>query len=161
MHFRIRDYYSLGFSFPADFANTLFCNFCPSKTELVDLQPQTPNPNSLFQRTQIWCLVWALPLSLAATPGITVVLFSSRYWNVLLPWVRATHSRCVATEVYSAGFPHSDIFGSQVAQHLTEAYRSYATSFIAFKSQGIHHTLLISARKRRNHLNLRKLQKFS
>ena len=31
-----------------------------------------------------------------------------------------------------AGFPHSEIFGSQVAQHLPEAYRSYTTSFIVF-----------------------------
>ena len=28
-------------------------------------------------------------------------------------------------------FPHSDIPGSKVATHLPEAYRSYATSFIA------------------------------
>ena len=42
-------------------------------------------------------------------------------------------------EVYSIGFPHSEIPGSQVATHLTEAYRCYATSFIAFSSQGILH----------------------
>jgi len=29
------------------------------------------------------------------------------------------------------GFPHSEISGSKVATHLPEAYRSYATSFIA------------------------------
>ena len=45
--------------------------------------------------------------------------------------------------VYTEGFPHSEISGSQVATHLPEAYRSYATSFIVFLSQGIHHTLLI------------------
>ncbi len=45
-------------------------------------------------------------------------------------------------EVYSIGFPHSEIPGSQVATHLTEAYRCYATSFIAFSSQGIHHSPL-------------------
>ena len=37
------------------------------------------------------------------------------------------------------GFPHSEIFGLTVAMHLPEAYRSYATSFIAFEIQGIHH----------------------
>lgn len=40
------------------------------------------------------------------------------------------------------GFPHSEISGSKVARHLPEAYRSYATSFIASYSQGIHHMLL-------------------
>ena len=44
------------------------------------------------------------------------------------------------TEVHSAGFPHSEIFGSKVARHLPEAYRRHATSFVAFSSQGIHHT---------------------
>lgn len=31
----------------------------------------------------------------------------------------------------AAKFPHSEISGSKVAMHLPEAYRSYATSFIA------------------------------
>ena len=35
-------------------------------------------------------------------------------------------------EIYSIGFPHSEISGSKVASHLTEAYRRHATSFIAF-----------------------------
>lgn len=42
----------------------------------------------------------------------------------------------------SLGFPHSEISGSKIAWHLTGAYRSFATSFIAFLSQGIHHMLL-------------------
>ena len=45
-------------------------------------------------------------------------------------------------EVYSTGFPHSEISGSKVAKHLPEAYRSNATSFIASYSQGIHRTPL-------------------
>ncbi len=44
---------------------------------------------------------------------------------------------------YRDGFPHSDIPGSKVARHLPGAYRSHATSFIAFRSQGIHHLPLI------------------
>jgi hypothetical protein len=44
--------------------------------------------------------------------------------------------------VHLLGFPHSDIFGSKVARHLPEAYRRHAASFIAFSSQGIHHTPL-------------------
>ena len=46
------------------------------------------------------------------------------------------------SRVHLLGFPHSDIFGSKVARHLPEAYRRHATSFIAFSSQGIHHTPL-------------------
>ena len=46
------------------------------------------------------------------------------------------------SRVYLLGFPHSEIFGSKVARHLPEAYRCHAASFIAFSSQGIHHTPL-------------------
>jgi hypothetical protein len=46
--------------------------------------------------------------------------------------------KCRVTEVYSVGFPHSEISGSKVARHLPEAYRSRTTSFIASSSQGIH-----------------------
>ncbi len=37
-----------------------------------------------------------------------------------------------ASIYHRSGFPHSEIPGSKVATHLPEAYRSYATSFIAF-----------------------------
>lgn len=47
-----------------------------------------------------------------------------------------------ATAVYAVRFPHSEISGSKAAQRLPEAYRSYATSFIACMCQGIHHTPL-------------------
>ena len=47
-----------------------------------------------------------------------------------------------AMRVCRIGFPHSEISGSKVATHLPEAYRSYATSFIASYSQGIHRTPL-------------------
>ena len=47
--------------------------------------------------------------------------------------------RCTSVHVNRAqmirkrtGFPHSEIFGSKIAQHLPEAYRSYTTSFIVF-----------------------------
>ena len=45
-------------------------------------------------------------------------------------------------KVYFIGFPHSEISGSKVATHLPEAYRSYATSFIASLCLGIHRTPL-------------------
>ena len=59
-------------------------------------------------------LVWALPISLAATFGITVVFSSSGYLDVsvhrvpfLTLWI---HVRIL--EVFSSGFPHSEISGS-------------------------------------------------
>lgn len=46
------------------------------------------------------------------------------------------------TEVCSAGLPHSETSGSKVIRHLPETYRSHIASFIASRSQGIHHMLL-------------------
>ena len=59
-------------------------------------------------------LVWALPVSLAATSGITVVFSSSGYLDVSVHRVPSVHLwiQCTVTEVLSAGFPHSDIHGS-------------------------------------------------
>ena len=59
--------------------------------------------------------VWALPVSLAATPGIDVSFSSSGYLDVSdhrVPF----HTLWIGvwmTEVCSAGFPHSDICGSR------------------------------------------------
>ena len=60
-------------------------------------------------------LVWAPPISLAATFGITVVFSSSGYLDVSVhrvpfAWLCIHHTM---TEVCSAGFPHSDIRGSR------------------------------------------------
>ena len=59
-------------------------------------------------------LVWALPVSLAATSGITVVFSSSGYLDVsvhrvpfLTVWIPAR-----ILEVFSSRFPHSEISGS-------------------------------------------------
>ena len=59
-------------------------------------------------------LVWALPVSLAATPGIDVSFSSSGYLDVSVHRV-PFHTLWIGvwmTEVFSAGFPHSDISGS-------------------------------------------------
>ena len=59
-------------------------------------------------------LVWALPVSLAATSGIDVSFSSSGYLDVsvhqvpdLNLWIQLR-----TTEVCSVRFPHSDIYGS-------------------------------------------------
>ena len=58
--------------------------------------------------------VWALPRSLAATYGIDVSFSSSGYLDVSVHrvpsvWLCIYHT---VTEVFSAGFPHSDTCGS-------------------------------------------------
>ena len=54
--------------------------------------------------------VWALPLSLAATRGVTVVFLSSDYLDVSVRRVRLLFNRM--TRLQRAGFPHSGIRGS-------------------------------------------------
>ena len=60
-------------------------------------------------------LVWALPISLAATFGIDVSFFSSGYLDVSVHRV-PFHTLWIGVwihEVCSCGFPHSDIHGSK------------------------------------------------
>ena len=59
--------------------------------------------------------VWALPRSLAATYGIEFSFFSSGYLDVSVPRV-PLHTLWIGVwmhEVFSCGFPHSDISGSR------------------------------------------------
>ena len=59
--------------------------------------------------------VWALPVSLAATPGIDVSFSSSGYLDVSVHRV-PFHTLWIGVwihEVFSCGFPHSDIHGSR------------------------------------------------
>ena len=60
-------------------------------------------------------MVWPLSLSLAATQEIDVSFSSSGYLDVSVPRV-PLHTLWIGvwmTEVFSAGFPHSEICGSQ------------------------------------------------
>jgi hypothetical protein len=73
--------------------------------------------------------------------------YKIRYWFLFLQVLRCFNSLGLLLlsqmiEVYSTGFPHSDISGSKVARHLPETFRSRATSFIVSSSQGIHRTPL-------------------
>ena len=70
------------------------------------------------------------------------VFFSFGYWDVSLPRVRHSAIDRVDFVCHEIRFPHSEIPGSKVARHLPEAFRSHATSFIAFRSRGIHHLLI-------------------
>ena len=74
--------------------------------------------------------VWALPVSLAATPGIDVSFSSSGYLDVSVHRV-PLHTLWIHAwihEVSSCGFPHSDICGSQdicSSPQLFAAYRVF------------------------------------
>ena len=54
--------------------------------------------------------VWAPPLSLTTTRGITVVIFSCRYLDVSVPCVRPI---IMVVCLQHTGFPHSEITGSR------------------------------------------------
>ena len=59
-------------------------------------------------------MVWALPVSLAATPGIDVSFFSSGYLDVSVHRV-PLHTLWIGVWIHegcSCGFPHSEICGS-------------------------------------------------
>ena len=66
---------------------------------------------SYYPRSALTEPVWALPLSLTTTRGITVVFSSSAYLDVSVRRVRLRSERM--TGLLPAGLPHSDIRGSQ------------------------------------------------
>ena len=65
--------------------------------------------------------VWAFPVSLATTQGITIVFFSSRYLDVS---VHGVGSPCGVIHLQCTGLSHSEIFGFNACVQLPEAYRS-------------------------------------
>ena len=81
----------------------------------------------MLQRVQAYITqVWAVPVSLTTTQGITFVLFSWRYLDVSVPTVRF-FALCIQTKILSfrlSGFTHSEIFGSKLDWQLPEAYSS-------------------------------------
>ena len=103
---RTQDTASSSFSF--EYRALTFCGR-PSHAVLLESDftsrgPSTPSLSS----------VWASPLSLAATQGITFVFFSSGYLDVSVRRVSLIRSlQSLMTQfLLCAGFPHSDICGS-------------------------------------------------
>ena len=71
--------------------------------------------------------VWALPVSLAATPGIDVSFSSSGYLDVSVHRV-PLHTLWIGVwihEVFSCGFPHSEICGSMDICSLPQLIAAY------------------------------------
>ena len=84
-------------------------------------------------------LVWAVPISLATTLGITIVFFSSGYLDVSV------------LRVYLFRFHAFSMKGCPIRKSTDQGIfappRSLSqliTSFVDYESQGIHHTLLIT-----------------
>ena len=101
VHFPLRDSHTLWSCVPAGSRSVRIGN----STHAV-LQPPCVNT---------W--VWAFPISLAATFGISVIYFPSGTEMVHFPELAHT-SLCIqpaVTGVHPAGFPHSDIPGSKPA----------------------------------------------
>ena len=95
LDFHVRGFHPLWPAFPKPFHY--------SQESLVQSEPQCA-------RT----LVWALPISLAATLEIDVSFFSSGYLDVSVHRV-PLHTLWIGVwihEVFSCGFPHSEISGS-------------------------------------------------
>ena len=98
---------------------------------------QSYNPN--FAETK---LVWAIPVSLATTSGITFVFFSYGYLDVSVPHVRLP----LITECYNAivtGCPIR-ISADRFVFANPRGFSQLITSFIAFQSLGIPHVPLFT-----------------
>ena len=86
--------------------------------------------------------VWASPLSLAATQGITVVFFSSGYLDVSVHRVPPCTAMCSPCGDRLCGRPGSPIRRSAGLRFLTAHRRisQFGTSFFSFEWQGILRT---------------------
>ena len=80
--------------------------------------------------------VWASPLSLATTRGITFVLFSYGYLDVSVPHVRSTYHRRQCHVFNMAGCPIR-ISADLRSFAPTRGFSQLITSFFASKSLGI------------------------
>jgi hypothetical protein len=67
--------------------------------------------------------VWAIPVSLATTQGITIVFFSSAYLDVSVRQVGSVYCYTVI-RLQRIRLSHSEIFGFNACVQLPEAYRS-------------------------------------
>jgi hypothetical protein len=90
--------------------------------------------------------VWAVPLSLATTDGITIVFFSWGYLDVSVPPVRLMHL-CIQCMILKHYLQQVSPFGNPRIKACLAAPRGLSqltTSFIAFLCLGIHRTPLVA-----------------
>ena len=139
-HFRLRGYHPLGPSFPARWANERFFNSSAINGTSLPCNP-APHTESPTLTLVILCMA-RFSLLRVRSPLLTECMFVYFPPGTEMFYFPGYAPRCYigVIMVHIMGFSHSDIFGSKVARHLPEAYRRHAASFIAFSSQGIHHT---------------------
>jgi hypothetical protein len=124
VQFRLRGRYPLRRAVPCTSPTTQLCN-SPTRRQTDHLKPY--NPATTTAAAYHVVTVWALPLSLATTQGVEVSFLSSGYLDVSVPQLASTRPILFRREyqrITTGGFPHSEIPGSKVGQHLLRAYRS-------------------------------------
>ena len=89
-------------------------------------------------RGQMTAPVWANARSLATTCAIIVIFSSSGYLDVSVPRVRPPRQPWCGG-IAPAGFPHSDIRGSQGICPITAAFRSLSRPSSPPRATGIPH----------------------
>jgi hypothetical protein len=87
--------------------------------------------------------VWANPLSLATTQGITIVFFSSGYLDVSVLRVCLPYLNMEYPDFIGMGCPIQKST-DQIVFANPRSLSQLITSFIASKSLGIHHTPLFT-----------------
>ena len=121
--FRLRGFHPLWRDVPVPSAIHTICNSL-NHQPLAQSRPTTPVAQ---RRLALPCRpVWAVPRSLAATRGITIVFFSCRYLDVSVSCVRLMYlciqymmTRIAAGRVFPFGHPRV-----KGCLHLSGAYRS-------------------------------------
>ena len=124
--FRLQDYHLLRSRFPAPFCYD-FIMICGSY-----------NPDAALTTP-----VWALPLSLATTRGITIVFSSSAYLDVSVQQVRLLVRGCQAFSLTGCPIRKS---GYQHLFAVTPGLSQLVTSFFASRSLGIPRAPLVTLR---------------
>ena len=113
VRFRIRDDCPLWCAVPRASANTRLCN-SRRDTHIPDERPTTPDRQRVPAYT---CQVWADPLSLATTRGVSVDFLSSGYLDVSVrPLVSACLciQRAVVAALPAPGFPIRESTGQRL-----------------------------------------------
>ena len=106
--------------------------------------PNTSNPalqpilGSYYPRIAVTIRVWAVPISLATTLGITFVFFSSAYLDVSVQRV-CPPLRCSTSSMYWVAIR---IFAYHIVCANPRNFSQLITSFFASESLGIPHTPL-------------------
>jgi hypothetical protein len=115
----------------------LYMNLITSRD--IPNRPHNPSTTEVVK-------VWAVPLSLAATDGITIVFFSWGYLDVSVPPVRLMRL-CIQRMILKHYLQKVSPFGNPRIKACLAAPRGLTqltTSFIAFLCLGIHRTPLVA-----------------